>query len=376
MKFKYKVTPHTTGRERTVTLDFTPYENKLKDVSNTENMWTTDQNSVLQMDRRHPIIPGTAGALKLRALNLEDKETTITATLDVEIGKTYLFTTYVRNNDARSTALYVQGEYKNSNKDAYTKRVAGTFVAESEQVEVKLKLYDYNVVQSLGQSQIAWVGGEMLVEIEEEESIETLKEKYEYVQDRKESPTVRDLLNYLFHFSPYRYYLVADGRRIEHHATQLIEQGIDENTILETGIAETDEQIYSAFTADIPLMAMLEGDFTHVSHAFPKEDREMTRLHESHFPRIQFFTGFAVNRRIADTEPIAEEVNFAFNIYIPVTKVMQSVSAIMILNQSSAILAELGWSKIRGSDYFLKNEQLYVLQTQYIQDQQKPIKRN
>lgn len=374
MEFKYKVTPHTSGREREVTIEFTPYTNLIGEKSNSLDMWEHPANIRLEMDKYHPIFPETVGSVMLKATEI-GTETYIVSYVPTEIGKTYLFTMYVRNNDARSSSLYIQGQYKDSVLDPFTQRIAGTFTADSEETEIKLELYDYNV-QPPERSQIVWVGGEMLVEIQEEESIERLKRKYEYVENEKESPTVKDLLDKLLHFSPYRYYLVANGRRLENHATQLSKVGIDENTSLQTGIAQIPEQIFNAFTADIPLMAMLEGKRDHVSHAFPKEDREMSRLHTSHFPRIQFFTGFAVNKRISDVSPDVEEMNFAFNLYIPVTKVMESVSATMLLDQSSAILAELGWAKVRGSDYFLKNEQLYVIQSQYIQDQPKPNKRN
>lgn len=361
-------------RERIIKIHFEPYENLLKDVTNSQSLWTSQEPVRMLYDTQHPIIVGAKGSSLIRASETKE-EIAVKATIEVEIGKNYLFTTFVRNNDALSSALYIDGKFKDSVTDPYTQRIAGTFLAETDTVEVELRFYDSIPRPDIAFSRVAWVGGELLTEIKEDKPLEELLEQYEYIEDSKQSPSAVDLLKQTYFFSPYKFYVVANGRRLLDYNKPLGEYGIDKDTLIEVEIDDMDRQIYNAFLADVPLMAMLEGNTEHVTHAFPKEDREMTRLHESNFPRVQFFTGFAVNRSIADTKPVAEEVNFALNIYIPVIKVMESVDALMILNQTAAIMAELGWAKVRGSDYFLKNEQLYVLQTQYIQDQEKAPKR-
>lgn len=368
MKVEYNVMPHASSRSRKVELDFKPYVNEVSSWSGNVNGWEMSEGVSLRKDIRHPITLKSTGSL-LVSSTLDKEVNTLTREATLKPNTSYLVSLYVRNNDVMSTALYLNGEYKNSIVNPYTQRLQG--ISETDglgKISVELKMYD----ASPGGLHHVWLDGFMIVETQPGDldlREEELKEKYQFVDDKKESPNAIDLLSHMFHFSPFKYYLTIDGRRIEDYTRPLIEYGANDKSLIQTDLADWDAQIYNAFIHDIPLMAMLEGKRSHVTYAYPKEDQEMSKLHDSHFPRLQFFTGFGVNSLISDTEPIADLVNFAINIYIPVTKVLESVSAMMISNQLSSVMSELGWSKVRGSDYFLKNEQLYVLQGQYIQDQ-------
>lgn len=377
MEYKYKLMPHGTDSPviREVSVEFDPYENEISYLDEGNDPWKVENIERIDRDINKPIVLGSDYSLLVRRFNQFEPMEHMSMEIDLELDpdSNYLITTYVRNNAVTSTRLSLNGEFKDYVADTYTQRICGTVkTGEDGKVNYKLDMYDAQGPYDM------WISGFFATKISDEDMRLEKRElltKYEYVKDKKSSPNMRDLLNELFHFSPYRYYLVSEGRRITDYNKPLSDYGIDENTVISSHMSDWDEQIFNAFVNDVPLMAMLEGKREHVSHAFPKEDGKMSSLHESHFPRIQFFTGFAVNSLIADIKPIADEVNFVTNIYIPVTKVMESVSAIMILNQQNAIMAELGWAKIRGSDYFLKNEQLYVLQSQYIQDQMLAMKK-
>lgn len=387
MKFEYNVKAHGALKPRKVVVDFNPYENLISEWNGDVYGWDTSEGSKLVKDEAHPIALDRNDSLRV-VVTKEKEITSIKKTAELEPGKKYFISLYIRNNDAVSSALYLNGKYTDKSTTTYTETIGGIAEADDEgKIEVDIRLYDVEAVPVRSPveaitaevfSRAAWIDGLQAVEIEEGDetlSKKQLVEKYPFAVKEKTSPSARDLLDKMFHFSPYRYYLVADGRRITDYHKSLDEYGVNKDTCLETYEAELAEQIFTAFTHDVPLMAMLEGRKSHVSYAYPKEDRDMSRLHKSHFPRLQFFTGFAVNKNIADSSPIAEETNFAINVYIPITKVMESVSAVMIATQMSAVMAELGWAKVRGSDYFLKNEQLYVLQTQFIQDLMKSRKR-
>lgn len=377
MQYNYKIIPHGTDSPvvREVSLEFEPYENEIAYLDQGKDAWKVTNIERIDRDINKPIVLGSEYSLLVRRFEQDKPMEHMSMEIDLELtpNSNYLITTYVRNNAVTSTKLSLNGEFKDYVADTYTQRICGTVTTDDTgEVNYKLDMYDANGPYDL------WVSGFFATKISEEDMNLDKRElllKYEYVTGKKSSPNMRDLLDDLYHFSPYRYYLVSEGRRISDYNKPLSEYGITEDTIISSHMSDWDEQIFNAFVNDVPLMAMLEGKREHVSHAFPKEDGKMSSLHTSHFPRIQFFTGFAVNSLIADIKPIADEVNFVTNIYIPVTKVMESVSAIMILNQQNAIMAELGWAKIRGSDYFLKNEQLYVLQSQYIQDQMLAMKK-
>lgn len=368
MKIKYNVLPHASSKPRSVTMDFTPYENLVGDWNGSVTGWDLSEGLSLRKDKMHPMVLDSDGSILVSSTQKEEPNTLI-RNIVLEPDTEYLFSTYVRNNDVLSTTLHINDIYKDSVVNPYTQRVKGIGKTDEEgNLKIKLTMYD-SVPHGIHD---AWLDGFMVLATEEGDSYlreEELLDKYQYVRGKKESPNALDLLSHMFHFSPFKYYLTVDGRRIENYLKPLSEYGANEDSNIQTDLADWDEQIYNAFTHDVPLMSMLEGKKSHVTYAYPKEDQEMSKLHDSHFPRLQFFTGFGVNSMISDTEPIADLVNFAINIYIPVTKVLESVSAMMISNQLSSVMSELGWSKVRGSDYFLKNEQLYVLQGQYIQDQ-------
>lgn len=376
MIYTYTVLPHGAQRPRKVKIDFTPYVNEMSHYNDVVGSWDVSDKVTMKVDKIHPITLDSKGAM---LVSFEEFEHSFIKTeLELEPDTEYFFSTYVRNNDVSSTTLELNGEFKMSVINPYTQRIYGIGKTDEEgKLEIKLNFYDItptrvNAVTGQHLSMLgAWLDGFMVVKTEDgdsELSSDDILEKYQYVRHEKKGPSAYDLLNQMFHFSPFRYRVSINGRKVLDYNKPLVEYGATEDSHLQTEETDWDTQIFNAYVHDIPLMAMLEGKRSHVSHAFPKEDDSMSRLHESHFPRLQFFTGFAVNTMISDTEPIADEVNFAVNIYIPVTKVLESVTAMMILTQISSIMSELGWAKIRGSDYFLKNEQLYVLQGQYIQD--------
>mgnify|MGYP001810438775 CR=1 FL=1 len=112
-------------------------------------------------------------------------------------------------------------------------------------------------------------------------------------------------------------------------------------------------------------MAMLEGDITRVSHTYPKMPYD-TDL--KIFPRVQYFMGFEVSSARADGKPLANNVNVSINIYVPITKVLNSMQDSMLSTMVTTLMGDLGFSAIRGSDYFREPEQLYIRQTQYVKD--------
>lgn len=285
----------------------------------------------------------------------------------------YFLTVYVRNNAVSSTQLIVGGEVADYTIIPYVQRLGVVFTTDEEgEVEIEIKSYDPRGKPSGSPVPLIWVDGFFATKLAEELSeveVQDLMSIYPYVEDERVFPTQYDVLkNNKTQYSPYRYAIVHNGRRILEYHKGLHHYGIQDGDDYIVHEMDKPVAIMNAMYNDVPLMSMLEQKKTHVSHAYPKEDAEMSLLGDSHFPRIQYFTGFSVNKKIVEGKPFASEVNYAVNVYIPTFKVMESVNAVMITEQIKGIMAELGWATIRGSDYFLKKEQLYVLQTQFIQD--------
>jgi hypothetical protein len=176
---------------------------------------------------------------------------------------------------------------------------------------------------------------------------------------------MRDLLAFKYQGSPFERFLTMDGVRIANYNYPLADYGVTSNTLLDTHINDLPAQLFYTFINSIALMAMLEGDITRVSHTFPKMPSEYNiKL----FPRVQYFMGFEVSSARADNKPLANNVNVSVNLYVPITKVMNSMQDSMLSTLITDLMGELGFSAVRGSDYFREPEQLYVRQTQYIKD--------
>lgn len=362
--YKYKMKPSGVSYTQNASIPFSPYKNEAKDWNSKDEGWELENIKSLKNDPLHPIIPETRGSLKLT----KEPGAKVTTARRVFKGKPstkYLFSVYIRNNGMLTTRVTV-GDKKEIVNTTQVTRVALSGMTDGKgELEVTL------ISKNPSGYHDAWYGGFMMVEVDSDWNDKTdqqLEEIYEHVEEEKESPSARDILNKYYHFLPDRYYVLAEDEKIEDLNTPLERLGIKEGDVLSIGEEALDTQLSNAFINDIPLMAMLEGDFDHVSHAYPKENREMAQLAESNFPRLQFFTGFAVNSKISDTKPFADSIIFALNIYVPITKVMESVTAQMILDRTNYIMAKLGWAKVRGSDYFLKQEQLYIVQSQYVKD--------
>lgn len=358
-------------------VDFYPATNEINYIDGDYKGWETSTDTMVGGDSNNKILPDVD---KTTVVGFKTKKTTppeyvsIRRTIEGLIPNTdYFFTVYVRNNAVSSTQLIIGGEIADYTIIPYAQRLAAVFTTdETGEVEIEIKSYDPRGKPSGSPVPLVWVDGFFATKLDEElkeTSTSELKSIYPYVEDERVFPTQYDVLKgNKTRYSPYRYAMVFNGRRLMDYHKGLHHYGMEDGD--EYIIHEMDKPvaIMNAFYNDVPLMSMLEQKKTHVSHAYPKEDAEMSLLGDSHFPRIQYFTGFSVNKKMKDGIPFASEVNYVVNVYIPTFKVMESVNAVMITEQVKGIMAELGWATIRGSDYFLKKEQLYVLQTQFIQD--------
>lgn len=353
-----------TSFQQNARIPFAPYKNEISSWSYDGKGWELENIKSLSNDMLHPIIPETRGSLKLVKVP-GATETTAKRTFNGKPNTKYLFSVHIRNNGMLTTRVTV-GDKKEIVNTTRVVRVSISNVTDEEgNLEISL------ISKNPNGNHDAWYGGFMIVEVDKDfldKSDKQLAEIYEHVETEKVSPSARDILKKYYHFLSDRYYVLAEDEKLESIDTPLEEVGVNEGDVLTIGEEALDVQLSNAFINDVPLMAMLEGDYDHVSHAYPKENREMAKLAESNFPRLQFFTGFSVNSKISDTRAFADSIIFALNIYIPVTKVMESVTAQMILDRTNVIMADLGWAKVRGSDYFLKQEQLYILQSQYVKD--------
>jgi hypothetical protein len=159
-----------------------------------------------------------------------------------------------------------------------------------------------------------------------------------------------------------------DGIRVANYNYPLSGYGVTENTLLESHKNELPVQLFYTFIDSVALMAMLEGDTTRVSHTYPKMPNDDDNLRI--FPRVQYFMGFEVSSARADAKSFATNVNVSINIYVPITKTSNSMQDSMLSTIITSLMGELGFSAIRGSDFFREPEQLYVRQTQYVRDVQ------
>lgn len=355
------------GRNRSVSVPFTPFVNELAYLNNsfTENKkWDLVNLEPLQLDLNHPIV-STQG-IRIDTSGYGDTESSMSRTVTLRPNTNYMISVYVRNDGITSTRLFLDGVYQDSANEKFVTRIIGKVTTgDTGEVEIQLVYNDRYAIIGL------WLDGFFATEIPEAQEHlgkEELNDYYPYVRERKDTPTGYDLLDEALHGSPHLYTVTYQGITMPLILEELGARNIPQGAIIDVNLNTHEKSIFGAFSTDTVLISMLEGKRDRVTHAFPKQDSSMSTMDVNHFPRIQFFTGDGVGKIYADGRPFAEMINFTLNYYIPITKVLPSVTAIMMAEQASAIMADLGWSKVRGSDYFMQQEQMYVLQSQFIKD--------
>lgn len=363
MTFTYQLALHTSNKLSTVTVPFTPYTNQLGAWNSDITGWVSPDNSVsVVVDANRKLF----GASMLNFVLGEVPEGTIYKDFDCSPNTDYMISCYVRNNGVLTTGLRV-GTATDWSSNYFCNRLI-TVVNSGANTKLRINLDLCYASDSMAN---VWVGGLFLIPISASEalmSIEALSLKYVYVVSSKNGPSAKDLINHKFHGSPFEYFLTMDGKRIGNYNQPLIDLGVDENTLLKSHINELPVQLFYSFIDSVALMTMLEGDISRVSHTFPKMNSGVIDM--KLFPRVQYFMGFEVSSARADGKPLANNATVSINIYVPITKVTNSVQDSMISTIITALMGELGFSAIRGSDYFREPEQLYVRQTQYIKDVQ------
>lgn len=285
-------------------------------------------------------------------------------TLPVEPNNNYLVTMYTLNDGILSTGI-VAKDQSCWNSDFFLTR-QGIVVNSENDTELKIVV---SVRQPVSMSPTMNVDGFFAVKLkegEEDMAIGDLMEKYSYVKGAKLSPTAYELLHYKYSLSPYAYYLTHNGARISRYKEQLVNLGIQEGDLLVTHFQQTSEQVFTSLIHCKEIMVLLNNDYTRVSHVFP--DLKLSGMNASMFPRIQFFGGFEVSSVRADGKPFANNMTMAINIYTPNHKVRNNMNDEILNVLVTRELGKLGYSAVRGSDYNLQEEKLYIRQTQYVKD--------
>lgn len=363
MIFNYKLKLHNLEKILNIPIKFEPYTNLLENWNGVTTGWSSSDNSVSVSIDSSKYLFGKP-TLNL-VMGVDKQEGTISKSFVCEPNKYYMVSVFVRNNGVLTTGLRV-GTKTDWSSNYFTNRLICVIGSGSNTtIPINLDLFYQADIQ-----RNVWVSGFMVNEISEEEShlsIEDLSAKYPFIVGTKDSPSMKDLLKHKYHGSPFEYFLTADGIRITNYNYPLSFYNVNENTLLETHVNDLPSQVFYTFIDSVALMAMLEGDITRVSHTYPKmpsDDDGSRRI----FPRVQFFLGFELSSMRADSKPLANNVTMTINIYVPITKVSNSVQDDMISQIVTSLMGELKFSAIRGSDYFREPEQLYVRQTQYIKD--------
>lgn len=364
MIFNYKLKLHTSNKLLTVAMPFDPYTNLIASWNGVSSGWiSADSSATVLPDENRKLF--NISTLEFR-LASGVEEGTIYKDVACSPNTKYMISLYVRNNGVLTTGLRV-GSSTDWSSNYFANRLV--VVADSgANTSLRVNLDMFYVADLIPN---AWVGGFFMTPITAEDealSIEDLSKKYTYVSGTKSSPSMKDLLAHKFHGSPFQYFLTADGVRVANYTYPLADYGITSDTLLESHVNELPVQLFYTFIDSMALMAMLEGDITRVSHTYPKmpNNNEDLRI----FPRVQYFMGFEVSSARADGKPLANNVNVSINIYVPITKVSNSMQDSMLSTVVTSLMGELGFSAIRGSDYFREPEQLYVRQTQYVKDVQ------
>lgn len=363
MQFDYKLKLHNLDKVLPIRINFDPYTNLLSGWNEVVSGWSSPNSSASVIQDTTKLL-GTKTIQFLLAPNAQ--EGSMRKTIQVDPNKNYMVSCYVRNNGIMTTALRVGGTSDESSNYFANRLIVVANSGDSGLVEVNLDFYypsDY--------TPNTWVGGFFMAELTEQDlglSSEDLSKKYTYITGTKASPSMRDVLVKKYDGSPYQYYLTMDGIRVKSYDLPLVNLGVTSETILETHTNELPVQLYYTLTNSVALMAMLEGDPLRVSHTYPKMQEGMVDL--KIFPRVQYFMGFEVSSYRADSKSFANNVNVTINAYVPITRVTNSMQDSMISTIITSLMSDLGFSAIRGSDFFREPEQLYVRQTQYVKDVQ------
>lgn len=364
MIFNYNLKFHTSQKTLNVAMPFDPYTNLLSSWNGVVTGWVSPTSTAtVAVDTNRRLLSSSTLNFRLAA---GVQEGTISKTVACSPNTKYMISCYVRNNGVLTTGLRVGSSNDWSSNYFANRLVVVVDSGALTSLTVNLDLfYVADLIPNV------WVGGFFMVPITEADALlstDALSLKYSYVDGAKSSPSMKDLLAYKFHGSPFEYFLTADGVRVANYNYPLADYGITSGTLLESHINELPVQVFYTFIDSVALMAMLEGDITRVSHTYPKMPSGEDDLRI--FPRVQYFMGFEVSSARADGKPLATNVNLSINIYVPITKVSNSMQDSMLSTIVTSLMGGLGFSAIRGSDFFREPEQLYVRQTQYVKDVQ------
>ena len=366
MQYKVKI-PNST-KIRDVNIPFVPYTNIFASQNGTLTGLVT-QDVTLALNTHIVVVNGHSVEARLNAWKTEGY---FTVTLPVTPNKKYLISVYVLNDGVTSTGLQV-GTASAWHSNFYLRRL-GVVVDSESNTELSVKI---TAMHPCSFERIFTIDGWFATEISDEEyatDVDTLLDKYQYVTTTKLSPTLAEVLQHMYHFSPYMYYVTHNGGRIIQYQEQLISLGVQENDTLETYTQEVSEQIFQTLINCKDIMVLLSRDVGRVSHAFPSVS--ITEMEASHFPRIQYYGGFEVSVLRADGKSLANNTNMALNVYIPTHKMRNSLNDEILSSLITRELSTIGFSAIRGSDYQLQEQKLYVRQTQYVKDVHTKQKQN
>lgn len=363
--FTYKMRLHNTSKVLDLSLQFTPYTNLINAWNGVSSGWSSSDSSMsVSVDDSKKILVSQALNFKLLVANGGTIKKTYVGTPNTN----YMISCYVRNNGILSSALRVGGKSDFSSNYFTNRLVVAINSGPSGSFDINLDSY----IRSHPSANM-WVGGLFITEIGADDVLldrDSLSLKYPFVQGAKSSPSMKDLIASKYAGSPFQYFLTHKGVRIPNYATPLVDLGVTSSDVLETYLNELPVQVFYTFIDSVALMAMLEGDMSKVSHTYPKmpspNDDGLLKV----FPRVQYFMGHEVSSSRADGKSLANTVNVSINIYMPITMVTNSVQDSMIAEVVRLLMSDLGFSAIRGSDFFREPEQLYVRQTQYIKDVQ------
>lgn len=360
--FNYLLKLHNTTKVLSIPIEFTPYTNLTSNWSESITGWASSDSSVtVIVDPVKKLLGSSALSFKLVVAD----EGTIKKSFVGTPNTNYMISCYVRNDGVLSSALRV-GDKSDFSSNYFTNRlVVAVNSGPTGILDVNLDLYIRTIPNAN-----AWVGGFFITEISEADLLldrDDLSLKYPYIKGTKSSPSARDLISSKYAGSPFQYFLTHKGVRIADYSRPLADLGVGSSDVLETYINETPVQLFYTFIHSVALMSMLDGDITKVSHTYPKMPSAVTESIKT-FPRVQYFMGHEVSASRADGKSLANTVNVGIKVYVPITMATNSMQDSMIAEVVRLLMSDLGFSAIRGSDYFREPEQLYVRETQYIKD--------
>lgn len=362
--FTYNLKLHSSSKVLTLAVPFDPYTNLIGSWAETATGWLSpNSTAAVALDSERDLLGKST--LNFRLIN-GAQEGTIYKDIPCQPNTNYLISCYVRNNGVLTTGIRV-GSANEWSSNYFANRLL-IRVNSGSQTSLRVNLDLFYESFDLPN---AWIGGWMMNVITAEDMtlpLDKLSAKYTYIFTAKTSPSMKDVLAFKYQGSPFQYFLTADGVRVSSYNLGLDTFGVTSDTLLETHVNELPVQLFYTFLDSVALMAMLEGDPTRVSHTYPKMPNDDIDLRI--FPRVQYFMGFEVSSARADGKPLATNVNVTINVYVPITKVTNSMQDSMLSAIITSLMGDLGFSAIRGSDFFREPEQLYVRQTQYVKDMQ------